>query len=83
MLNVPFLSGWLAYLVVTFAMGYMWHLVLFKDRVFIASSAVLAEAAKRRVTSLPTWLLVESAYYGIQFTLCGLAMAFAYKALGR
>jgi len=46
---------------------------------FIASSAVLAEAAKQRVTSLPTWLVVESVYYAIQFSLCGVAIAFVHS----
>jgi len=130
-----FLAAWLAYLVVTFAMGYLWHLVLFKKLyaelaiftrlddpivplgfaamviqgavlaylypivagggapviegirfglvmgLFIASSAVVAEAAKQRVTSLPTWLAVESVYYAIQFILCGIAIAVVYGRL--
>ena len=45
---------------------------------FIASSAVIAEAAKQRVTSLSTWLVVESIYYAIQFSLCGLAIGLIY-----
>jgi len=127
-----FFGAWLAYLVVTFAMGYVWHLVLFKDLyarlaiftrlddpivplglaamliqgavlaylypvvarsgepvlegirfglimgAFIASSAVIAEAAKQRVSSLATWLAVESAYYAIQFVVCGIAIALVY-----
>ena len=136
MLSVGFFAGWFAYLLVTFAMGYIWHLVAFKDLyarlaiftrlddpivplgfaamviqgaimsylypilsksdgsavanglrlglvmgIFIASSAVLAEAAKMYVTSLSTWLVVETIYYAIQFTLCGIAIAFAYAAL--
>ena len=39
----------------------------------------LAEAAKQRVSSLPTWLVLESVYYAIQFTLSGLAIAFIYS----
>jgi hypothetical protein len=135
MLNISFLGSWLAYVVVTFAMGFIWHLVLFKQLyaklaiysrlddpiiplglgamliqgavlaylypllarsgsvlveglrfglvmgLFIASSAVLAEAAKQRVTSLPTWLIVESIYYAIQFSLCGVAIAFVHSKL--
>ncbi|OYW74025.1 MAG: hypothetical protein B7Z37_19355 [Verrucomicrobia bacterium 12-59-8] len=121
-----------AYIVTTFILGFVWHLVLFKSTyqrlgifsriddpiiplgltamilqglvlaylyplvsnggavlfeglrfglimgLFIASSAVFAEAAKQRVTSLPTWLLLESVYYLIQFSLAGIAIAFAY-----
>ena len=130
-----FLGAWLAYLVVTFAMGYVWHLVLFRRLyaglaiftrlddpivslgfaamviqgavlaylypivagdgapiiegirfglimgLFIASSAVIAEAAKQRVASLFTWLAVESIYYAVQFILCGVAIAFVYGRL--
>jgi hypothetical protein len=133
MLNVTFFGSWLAYVVVTFALGFIWHLVLFKELyaklgiysrlddpivplglsamliqgavlaylypllarpgnllleglrfglimgLFIASSAVLAEAAKQRVTSLPTWLVVETIYYAIQFALCGIAIAFVHS----
>lgn len=46
--------------------------------VFMAMSAVLAEAAKQRVTSLSTWLLVESAYYLIQFGLSGIGIGLVY-----
>ncbi len=46
--------------------------------VFIASSAVLAEAAKQRVSSLPIWLALESTYYVIQFGLAGIAIAVVY-----
>lgn len=43
---------------------------------FIASSsAVLAEATKQTVTSLPTWLPLETAYDVIQFGLAGIAVA--------
>ena len=133
MFGTSFFASWLAYVVVTFAMGFVWHLVLFKELyaklgiysrlddpiiplglsamlvqgavlaylypllarpgspafeglrfglimgLFIASSAVLAEAAKQRVTSLPTWLVVESIYYAIQFSLCGIAIAFVHS----
>lgn len=128
-----FVGAWLSYVAVTFVMGFVWHLVLFKKLyrelaiftriddpivplgfaamliqgailaylfpllsqgrgpfadglrfgllvgVFIASSAVLAEAAKQRVTSLPTWLIVESAYYLIQFGLSGIGIGLVYR----
>jgi hypothetical protein len=48
---------------------------------FLASSAVIAEAAKQRVTSLRIWLVVESLYYLIQFLLTGLAMRYIYSTL--
>ena len=137
MLIAKFFSSWLAYLVITFAMGFVWHLVIFKELyaklgiftriddpiiplgftamliqgavlaylypliaksgspiseglkfgllmgLFIASSAVIAEAAKQRVSSLPTWLVVESAYYAIQFSLSGIAIALIYGKLER
>jgi hypothetical protein len=48
---------------------------------FIASSAVIAEAAKQRVSSLRTWFVVETLYYLIQFSLCGVAISFIYSTL--
>lgn len=135
MFNASFLGSWLAYVVVTFALGFVWHLILFKQLyaklaiysrlddpivplglaamvvqgavlaylypvfarpgnvvqeglrfglimgLFIASSAVLAEAAKQRVSSLPTWLMIETAYYAIQFSLCGVAIAIVSSKL--
>ena len=137
MLTVSFLGSWFSYLVITFAMGFVWHLVIFKELyaklgiftriddpiiplgftamliqgavlaylyplitkggspipeglkfgllmgLFIASSAVIAEAAKQRVSSLPTWLIVESVYYIIQFSLSGVAIALIYAKFGR
>jgi len=132
MFSVEFFGSWFAYLIITFAMGFVWHLKLFKDLykrlaiysriddpivplgflamliqgallaylyplitagnnpaldgvkfgllmgLFIASSAVIAEAAKQRVTSLATWLMIESIYYAIQFSLSGLAIGLIY-----
>lgn len=134
MFTAEFFGSWLAYVVITFVMGFVWHLVLFKDLyrrlaiysriddpvvplglaamiiqgailaalyprvvgegnpvtagvafglvmgLFIASSAVLAEAAKQRVTSLSTWLAVETVYYVIQFSLAGLAIGLIHRA---
>ena len=135
MLSTAFYGSWFAYLFITFALGFIWHLVVFKDLyrrlaiytrlddpivplgflsmliqgavlaylypqvvdtsssapeglrfgllmgLFIASSAVIAEAAKQRVTSLRTWFVVESLYYLIQFSLSGLAIGLIYTAL--
>jgi len=137
MFTASFFGSWFAYLVITFAMGFVWHLVIFKElyaklgiftriddpiiplgftamliqgavlaylyplitkggspiseglkfgllmALFIASSAVIAEAAKQRVSSLPTWLIVESVYYVIQFSLSGIAIALIYAKLER
>ncbi len=131
-MNSKFFPAWAAYVVVTFVLGFVWHLVLFKKiyqrlgifsrlddpiiplglsamliqgailayvypmfpksnsvlaeglqfglvlGAFIASSAVFAEAAKQKVTSLPTWLALESTYYVIQFGLAGVAIALVY-----
>lgn len=44
----------------------------------MASSAVIAEAAKLRVTSLPTWLVLETAYYLLQFGASGLLIGWIY-----
>ncbi len=131
-MNSKFLLAWAAYVVVTFALGFIWHLMLFKKTyqalgifsrlddpiiplglsamliqgailaylypmfpkgsgvlaeglkfglvlgAFIASSAVFAEAAKQKVTSLPAWLALETVYYAIQFGLAGVAIAWVY-----
>ncbi len=133
MFTAAFYGSWFAYLAITFALGFIWHLVVFKDLyrrlaiytrldepiiplgflsmliqgavlaylypqvvdiqgsvfegitfsllmgLFIASSAVIAEAAKQRVTSLRIWFVVESLYYLIQFLLAGLAMSYIYS----
>lgn len=135
MFTAAFFGSWLAYLMITFALGFFWHLKLFKalyDRLaiytrlddpiiplgllsmaiqgavlaylyplvaqgaspvadglrfgavmglFIASSAVLAEAGKQRVTSLATWIGVESIYYAIQFALTGVAIGLIYGSV--
>lgn len=133
MLSFKFFLAWASYVAITFVLGFVWHLKLFKplyDRLaiysrlddpiiplglgamvlqgavlafiyplisrggdvlteglcfgllmglFLASSAVLAEAAKQRVTSLGTWLAVESAFYAVQFALVGPAIAWAWR----
>ncbi|SKA96205.1 hypothetical protein SAMN02745166_02372 [Prosthecobacter debontii] len=132
-MSACFFLAWAGYVVVTFGLGFVWHLVLFKDTyrklaifsriddpiiplglsamliqgailaylfpfiqqdgsiwmeglrfggilgLFIASSAVIAEAAKQRVASLSKWLLLESTYYLIQFSLAGITIAAAYS----
>ncbi len=45
---------------------------------FLASGTVLGEAGKQNVTSLSTFLVLESAFYVIQFSLSGLAIALVY-----
>jgi hypothetical protein len=107
-----------AYLAISFALGFMWHLRLLRPiyarlaiqgavlaylyplvmpgaspateglafgllmGAFIASSAVIAEAAKQRVSSLGLWLAVEGLYYLIQFSLVGLAIGLIYGVAG-
>jgi hypothetical protein len=46
--------------------------------VLLASSAVFAEAGKQNVTSLSTWLLLESLYYLFQFSIVGAVMGAIY-----
>lgn len=47
--------------------------------VLLASSAVFAEAGHQNVTSLPTWLTLESVYYLLQFAAVGAVMGLIYK----
>ena len=133
MFTAGFYGSWFAYVAITFALGFVWHLLVFKNLyqrlaiytrldkpiiplgvlsmliqgavlaylypqvvdvqgsvldgvafsllmgLFIASSAVIAEAAKQRVASLRIWFAVESLYYLIQFLLTGLAISFIYS----
>ena len=135
MFTTAFFGSWFAYVAITIALGFVWHLVVFKNLyhrlaiytrlddpiiplgllsmliqgavlaylfpqvvdvhgsvfegltvsllmgLFLASSAVIAEAAKQRVASLRTWFVVESLYYLIQFLLAGLAMSYIYATL--
>lgn len=46
--------------------------------VLMASIAVFAEGAKQQVSSLTTWLIFESVYYLLQFSLVGLAIGLIY-----
>lgn len=45
---------------------------------FIASSAVLATAGKHEVSSLRTWLVLESAFYALQYAIVGPVIALVY-----
>ncbi len=46
--------------------------------VLLASSAVFAEAGKQNVTSLSTWLMLESVYFLFQFAVVGAVMGVIY-----
>lgn len=46
--------------------------------VLLASSAVFAEAGKQNVTSVPTWLTLESVYFLFQFSVVGAVMGMIY-----
>jgi hypothetical protein len=135
MFTAAFFGSWFAYVAITFALGFVWHLMVFKNLyrrlaiytrldepivplgllsmliqgavlaylypqavnihgsvfegitfslligLLLASSAVIAEAAKQRVTSLRIWFVVESLYYLIQFLLVGLAISSIYSIL--
>lgn len=45
---------------------------------FMASSAVIAEVAKMKSTSLGKWLALETAYYAIQFAIVGIGIGLAF-----
>ena len=47
--------------------------------IFLWSSQVVAAAAKHEVSSLSTWLGIETAYFAVQFLLVGLAIGLAYR----
>lgn len=46
--------------------------------VLLASSAVFAEAGKQNVTALSTWLMLESVYFLLQFSVVGAIMGAIY-----
>ena len=46
--------------------------------VFLATSAVLAEAGKNYVASLSTWLVLETSDYLLQFMFSGVVIALVY-----
>ena len=45
---------------------------------FLGSYAVLADAAKNEVSSLSTWIALESVYYILQFAVVGAAIGLIY-----
>ena len=47
---------------------------------FLWSSQVVAAAAKRDMSSLSTWLGIETAYFAVQFAMVGLALGFVYRS---
>ena len=47
--------------------------------IFMGSYAVFAEAGKQEVTSLSTWLLLESVYYLLQFAIVGIVISSTAK----
>ncbi len=47
--------------------------------VLMASIAVFAEAGHQQVSSLATWLVFESVYYLLQFSLVGIVIALIYR----
>ena len=126
-----FLLGAAAYLLATFPLAFVWHLVVFKEiydelgifnrgepivalgfaviliqglllsylyprfyrggrpalegvrfgllmGIFLWSSQVVAAAAKHEVSSLSTWLVIESAYFAVQFLIVGLLIGLVY-----
>ena len=49
--------------------------------VFLGSGAVFGEAGKQEVTSLSTWLVLESVYYLLQFAIVGMVIGVMYGRL--
>lgn len=46
--------------------------------ILMGSNAVFAEAGKQQVSSLSTWLILESVYYLFQFSLSGVLVGLIY-----
>lgn len=46
--------------------------------IFMGSNAVFAEAGKQQVSSLSTWLILESIYYLLQFSIVGIVIGWIY-----
>ncbi len=51
--------------------------------VLMASIAVFAEGAKQQVSSLGTWLVFESVYYLLQFSIVGIVLALIDRTSNR
>lgn len=51
--------------------------------VFLGSYAVLADGAKFNVSSLGTWLGLESVYYLLQFSIVGVVFGLIYGTRGK
>ncbi len=51
--------------------------------VFLFSVTTLATAAKIQVSSMTTWLLIQTAFHGIQFLLAGAGIGLVYGRLPR
>ena len=126
-----YVAAFFGYVIVTFILAFVWHLVLFKPLydelgmftrqepiialglssmliqaavfsylfplvyrdgsparcglilglllgAFMGSNAVLAEAGKNEVTSIPTWIALESAFYLLHGALAGLAVGYLH-----
>ena len=73
-MNRYFLRALAAYLLPTFVLGYLWHLVL-----LAWSFTTLPVAAKYDMTSIPAFLTLESAFTAVQFLIVAPLMALAYR----
>ncbi len=51
--------------------------------VFLFSVSTLANAAKIQVASMATWLLIQTAFHGVQFLLVGAGIGLVYGRLTR
>lgn len=94
--RIPFVTvGTVLYLLTTFPLAYIWHLVIFSARSVLANAAqffvllggyhwtthVLAEAAKHEIAPLSTWFSLESIYLAIQFALAGVLLALLHRRM--
>ena len=46
---------------------------------FLFSVSTFANAAKIEVTSIPTWILLQFCFHGLQFTLTGIVFGWVYR----
>jgi hypothetical protein len=71
-------SFWLAvaaYLVPTFPLGYVWHLVSFGEQYHR-----LEMYRKHRMASVPDFMLLETAFTALQFAVVAPLIALAWRA---